>query len=240
MSPLTTPKHKRGLLTATQSWHPRQKRWNGLFVSFEGGEGAGKTSLITRLVEELSAGGHSVVTTREPGGTALGEQIRQWLLNPDKEISIGARAELCLFLAARAQHIEEVILPALEQGKIILCDRFNDSTVAYQGFGRGLGVDYVRQLCTHICDGVTPDVTFYLDVNPKVGLERALKSHADRTLDRIESEELTFHDRIRQAFLQMAQREPTRFQVVDAHQSPEDVFVQVLNSIEQRLHKRGL
>lgn len=240
MSTLTRAKHKRVPTPARERWHQQKGRWPGLFVSFEGGEGAGKSSLIARVAEHLSLQGHALLSTREPGGTPLGEMIRQWLLNPAKDISVGAKAELCLFLAARAQHIEEMLEPALKAGKIVLCDRFNDSTVAYQGVGRGLGIEQVRQLCTLICDGVTPDITFYLDVTPEVGLDRALKSHSERILDRIESQEMTFHQRIREAFLQMARREQARFHVIDAHQTQDGVFEQVMQVIEEHLSKRGL
>ncbi len=240
MSPLTRAKHKRVPTPARERWHQHKRRWSGTFISFEGGEGAGKSSLITRVSELLTTQGHALLSTREPGGTPLGELIRQWLLNPSEGISVGAKAELCLFLSARAQHIEEVLVPALEAGKIVLCDRFNDSTVAYQGLGRGLGIEQVRQLCTLICDGVTPDITFYLDVNPEIGLDRAAKSHATGTLDRIESQEIAFHQRIREAFLQMAKREQARFHVIDAHQSQDKVFEQVMEVIEQHISKSGL
>lgn len=234
MSSLTTrAKPKRPLFPQTQKWNPKKRRWNGLFVTFEGGEGAGKSSLIASLYDYLTEQGHELLRSREPGGSPLGEMIREALLNPSYDVTIGSRAELCLFLASRAQHIEEVLLPALEMGKIVLCDRFNDSTIAYQGIGRGLGVDYVRQLCTLICEGVTPDLTFYLDVAPHVGLHRAAKTRA--ATDRIESEEMAFHERIRNGFLQIAARERARFYVIDAHQPLEDVFEQVIEVIENKL-----
>ncbi|TXI41921.1 MAG: dTMP kinase, partial [Nitrosomonas sp.] len=178
---------------------------------------------------------YEVLQTREPGGSSLGELVRQWLLMPSKEARLCARAELCLFLASRAQHIEEVINPALEAGKIILCDRFNDSTIAYQGIGRGLGLDYVKQLCTLICEGVTPDLTFYLDIAPEIGLGRVAKADRGDSLDRIEQEALSFHERIRKGFLQIAAKEKSRIHVIDAHQSREEVLQQVFEVIEPRL-----
>lgn len=236
MSSLTTrAKPKRPPLPQTHKWQMKKRRWNGLFVTFEGGEGAGKSSLISSLYDYLDDQGHDVLRSREPGGSPLGEMIRNTLLMPPKDVTIGARAELCLFLAARAQHIEEILVPALEDGKIILCDRFNDSTIAYQGIGRGLGMDYVRQLCTQICEGVTPDLTFYLDVAPHVGLHRASSTRAGS--DRIESEEVSFHERIRNGFLHIASKEKNRFHIVDAHQPQQDVFEEVIEVVEHRLNR---
>ncbi len=230
-------KPNRALLPATQKWRQNKRRWPGLFVSFEGGEGAGKSSLIASLYDFLTGEGLEVIATREPGGTPLGEQIRECLLNPNDGITLTARAELCLFLAARAQHIDEVITPALEAGKVVLCDRFNDSTIAYQGVGRGLGLDYVKQLCTLICEGVTPDLTFYLDVAPEVGLHRVSKGGRGSALDRIESETLAFHERIRKGFYQIAAKEKERVHIIDAHQNREEVLEQVLEVVKQRLPK---
>ena len=210
-----------------------------LFITFEGGEGAGKTTLLSRIQTELKKQGHKVLTTREPGGTELGEKIRQWLLDPAEKAVISARTELCLFLAARAQHLQEKIEPALKQGKIVLCDRFNDSTIAYQGAGRGLGMQEVGDMCRFVCGSLQPSLTFYLDVEPSVGLERARgtsKEAAAGQLDKIESEALAFHQMIRQAFLQLAKEEPHRIQVIDAHQTPHQVFQQVIRIILERIN----
>lgn len=208
----------------------------GLFITFEGGEGAGKTTLIERVRAELEQQGQTVLATREPGGTALGEQIREWLLSPKVTVPIVARAELCLFLAARAQHIEECIAPALMQGHVVLCDRFNDSTMAYQGAGRDLGLETVAELCRLICGSIQPTCTFYLDIDPTIGLERVRgRSQETNPLDKMESETMIFHKKIRNAFLQIAEHDPQRMQVVDAHQSPEAVFQQVFARIHERL-----
>ena len=199
----------------------------GLFISIEGGEGAGKTTLINFLERILQSWGFSVVRTREPGGSILGNEIRSWLLNHRSQIKIGAKAELLMFLAARTQHIEEVIAPALEAGKIVLCDRFNDSTIAYQGIGRGLGFSYVRDLCLSVCGKTIPDLTLYLDVDPVVGLQRtksiSKENAAVGEVDRIESEKLEFHQHVRNAFAQIAKSEPERFITVDASQTQEHV-----------------
>jgi dTMP kinase len=196
------------------------KSYPGFFITLEGGEGAGKTSLIEELVKTLKAAGKQVVTTREPGGTTLGNQIRRWVLDLNEELKIFPKAELLLFLAARVEHIEELILPALKAGKIVICDRFNDSTVAYQGAARGLGADWVDALCHNVA-GVVPDLTFYLDVDPKVGLSRTRsltkENAAAGACDRIESEKIEFHEKIRQGFLSLAKAHPERIVVLDAN-----------------------
>ena len=225
-------------LLTKNSGDKMQKSSLSLFISLEGGEGAGKSSLIATLEEALVATGLSVIKTREPGGTPLGEVIRQWLLNHDPTINIGNKAELLLFLAARAQHIEDVIAPALKAGKVVLCDRFNDSTVAYQGAARNLGVDFVQDLCDTICGTIIPDITLYLDVDPSVGLTRtrhAVKENATKGMvDRIESEKLAFHATVRQAMLQQARTFPDRIFVIDASQSHAHVFEAAMAIIKQK------
>lgn len=205
------------------------------FITIEGGEGAGKSSLMEVLVKAYSAKGETVIKTREPGGTELGNGIRQWLLS-HSNLKIDSKAELLLFLAARAQHIDEVIQPALDSGKIVLCDRFNDSTIAYQGMGRGLGVDYVRALCLQVCGKTLPDLTFYLDVDPVVGLQRTKALSKENAgagqVDRIESEKLAFHQQVRQAFIQFAKEEPGRFAVLDANQPQNKVIAQALSVLK--------
>lgn len=209
------------------------------FLTFEGGEGAGKTTLIQKVADALSSHGLSVVVTREPGGSALGEKVRKLLLNDQEEAPIFSMAELLLFLAARAQNLEETIIPALKQGKIVLCDRFNDSTIAYQGAGRSLGVSRVQLLCELACRGVAPDLTLFLDVDPSVGIKRTLetaKENAQRgKVDRIEAEAISFHQTVRKAFLDIALQSPERFKIIDANQSREAVFEQAMNVINTSL-----
>lgn len=209
------------------------------FISFEGGEGAGKTTLIEQLAKAFTDKGVEVVRTREPGGTPLGETVRGWLLDNAAKAKIGAKAELLLFLAARAQHINEVIVPAIKAGKVVLCDRFNDSTIAYQGAGRGLGVPWVTHLCEMVCGGIVPDLTFYLDVEPETGLARTRHTAKDTAaagqVDRIESERLSFHHAVRQAFLDIAQGHPQRFHVIDAHQPQASVFDAVLRILAKQI-----
>lgn len=197
----------------------RQMRQRGFFITFEGGEGAGKTTLIEELARALVSQGYSVLTTREPGGTRLGERIRAILLQHTEPLS--PYAELCLFLASRVQQILEVVVPALEDRKIVLCDRFNDSSIAYQGAARGLGVGKVDTFCAFMSQGLKPDLTIYLDLDPELGLKRAAKA---RTQDRIESETLSFHKKIREAYLAIHQTEPHRFRLIDAALPPRQVL----------------
>ncbi len=199
---------------------------HGLFITFEGGEGAGKTTLIEEIAKTLASEGHAVLKTREPGGTKLGEHIRAILLQHSEPIS--PYAELCLFLASRAQHIAEVIRPALEAKKIVLCDRFNDSSVAYQGIARGLGGEKVAQTCAFICQNLEPHLTLYLDIDPAIGLARAKK---ERAQDRIEAESLHFHTQIRNAYLSIHNAHPRRFHLLDASKSPSHVFAEAMKSI---------
>ncbi len=207
-----------------------------LFITFEGGEGAGKTSLISLLQKELTKQGYQVVTTREPGSTPLGEKIRHLLLQHEAAVHINPLSELLLFLAARSQHIEEVIAPALAAGKIVLCDRFNDSTIAYQGIAREIGESRVRRWCEDVCQGTMPDMTLFLDVDPQIGMERAAKQ--GRTIDRMENEKSFFHEKVRQGFLALAAKDASRIVVVDASQSPQDVFEQSMNPILEKIGKR--
>lgn len=207
-----------------------------LFITIEGGEGAGKTTLIEKLALVLESHGYEVVKTREPGGSQLSNQIRQWLLNRDAHFPIGHKAELLLFLSARAQHLDELIKPALTEGKVVLCDRFNDSTIVYQGLGRGLGMDYVSELCNLVCEDVVPNRTLFLDVDPQVGLMRtrnAIKENARQgEVDRIEAERLDFHERVRQGFLTLIKRYPERIHRIDANQSEEAVFREAKKLLE--------
>lgn len=211
---------------------------SSLFITFEGGEGAGKTTLMNALERELLAQGIPVVRTREPGGTPLGEQIRSWLLTRNS-VSVCDRAELMLFLAARAQHIEEVIAPALEAGKVVLCDRFNDSTAAYQGGARKLGVAYVRQLCNELCRDVLPDLTLYLDVDPNIGLTRTRKAVKENArsgdVDRIESERLQFHEDVRKVFIDIGNGEPERFHILNANKPQDEVIAAARNIVFSKL-----
>jgi dTMP kinase len=180
----------------------------GLFLTFEGPEGGGKTTQISRLEADLRAAGCAVTRTREPGGDAVGEKVRELLLHG----TVGAEAELLLFAAARAQNVAQVIRPALEAGHIVLCDRFTDSTLAYQGHGRGLPEDLIRRINAFATGGLVPDRTFLLDLPPAVGLAR----QPNEKKDRLDREALAFHERVRAGFLALAADEPERITRIDA------------------------
>lgn len=200
-----------------------------MFITVEGCEGAGKTTLLDGIKNYFMSRGKEVVSTREPGGCALAEALRDLLLRPPQGVEIGTEAETLLFLAARAQHIEQLIAPALKGGKVVLCDRFNDSTVVYQGFARGLGVERVLEMCHVVCEDVLPDLTFLLDIDPAVGLSRAQKG--GKVKDRIESEYLAFHSKVRQGFQLLAAREKNRIKCIDARLGKEEVLRQALQWI---------
>ena len=210
----------------------KKRGTSGVFITFEGGDGAGKTTLIEKLYSYLKKQSCDVVKTRAPGGTDLGQEIRRLLLEK-REVPLSERAELLLFLADRAQHVDQIIRPALKGKKILLCDRFNDSTYAYQGGARGFGEALVRKLCDFSCDGLHPHLTLYLDLDPLIGLKRVKK--AGLTKDRIESEKLPFHRSIRRAFHRIAKKEPKRFHLLDASQSPEAVFEDAKEKIDALL-----
>ncbi len=197
-----------------------------MFISFEGGEGAGKSTLIHKVYEYLQAEKKPVLLTRAPGGTMTGELIRHLLLHHNEQ-DVSSRTELFLFLADRAQHVQEVILPALAQKKIVLCDRFNDSTVAYQGGARGFDPGWVRTLCHFATQNLEPTITLYLDIDPHEGLKRV-----QRSKDRIEQEDISFHQKIRTAYLSIAKKEPKRFHVLDGSKPPQDVFQDALRLLQ--------
>ena len=208
----------------------------GRFITFEGGEGCGKSTQVVRLAAALESRGIKVLLTREPGGTRLSELIRT-LLKDEAEDPPVDRAELLLFLAARAQLVRNVIAPALEAGTWVISDRFSDSTVAYQGYGRGLPVDFVRQANDFACEGLRPDLTFLLDLDPATA-ERRMRGREAATntsADRIERAGSGFHARLRRGFLELAAADAPRFSVVDASKSPDEVAGEVLGECLARL-----
>ncbi|MBI2955069.1 MAG: dTMP kinase [Chloroflexi bacterium] len=203
-----------------------------MFITFEGPEGSGKTTQTQRLNRYLGERGADVVLVREPGGTALGDRLRN-LLMFGAEIRITSRAEVLLFTAARAHLIDQVIRPHLGKGGVVICDRYADSTVAYQGWGRGLDVGEIAVINRFATGGLLPDLTFLLDVSPEIGLARNQKER--RAADRFELEEVDFHRRVREGYLQMARSEPGRWVVVDATLPVEQVWEIVRNTVEPRL-----
>jgi len=201
-----------------------------MFLTLEGVEGSGKSTLLQGLRRELEARGVDCVLTREPGGCELGRQIRPLLLHASQ--SMDSRAELFLFLADRAQHVADTIRPALLRGAWVLCDRYADSTIAYQGYGRGMDVESLQQLNDWATGGLWPDMTLLLDLPAEEGLARALARNGAEGLEqsegRFEAEALAFHQRIREGFLERARRWPDRFRVLDARRSPEDLLENAL------------
>lgn len=202
-----------------------------MFISLEGPEGSGKSSQLPALAEYIESLGFSVVKTREPGGTKIGDQIREVLVRMDNE-ELHPRTEILLFLAARAQLVEEVIKPSLAEGKVILCDRFGDSTLAYQGYGHGLDLDKLRAMLQFATNGLKPDLTILLDVDILTGLKR---KKAKEEWNRLDAYETAFHERVRKGYYQLAQDEPARWQIVDASQSAEFVQSQLRTLVRNAL-----
>jgi dTMP kinase len=197
----------------------------GAFITFEGIEGSGKSTQIVLLANYLASHVKGVTLTREPGGTDIGDQVRKILLDPANR-ALDPKAELLLYAAARAQHLEELVRPDLESGRIVLCDRFSDATLAYQGYGRGLDVDMIRSLDRMVTAGLRPDLTVLLDIDAATGLSRARGRNNKRGLEaeaRFENEDLVFHERVRQGYLTLAQCEPDRFRVVAAAAAPDEI-----------------
>ncbi|MBW4698503.1 MAG: dTMP kinase [Aphanocapsa lilacina HA4352-LM1] len=205
-----------------------------MFITFEGGEGCGKTTQLTLLGDWLEKRCHRVVRTREPGGTALGCSLRGLLL--DAQSAITPTAELLLYAADRAEHLARVVRPALAAGAVVLCDRFYDSTVAYQGYGRSLDLGLIEQLNAIAAGGLRPDLTFWLKLDPQVGLARRLAGNGN-TPDRIEAEALAFHQRVHAGFGALASRYPERIRSVDAAQSVEATAEQIRSAVDAFLNE---
>ena len=196
----------------------------GLFITFEGGDGCGKTTQIKLLDEYLRSKGYKTLLTREPGSKGLGVKLREILLNYDGEVS--PNAESFLFLADRAQHVDCIIKPALEEGVVVLCDRHIDSTVAYQGYGRGLDLEQIHRLNNIATSGLKPDLTIVLDVDVETSQKRV---GAEK--DRMESAGIKFFERVRKGFLEIAKQEPERVKVVDSTQSIEEIHREILELV---------
>lgn len=197
---------------------------HGIFISFEGGEGAGKSTQMRLFADFLKIQGYQVCCTKEPGGTWYGQQIRQLILTPVDHEQLCSRSELLLYVADRAQHVETVIRPALAAGQVVLCDRYVDSSVAYQGYGRQLDLALIEQLNQIATQVLLPDLTFWLDLPPEEGLKR-IAQRAPR--DRLESEVLAFHERLRHGYHTLAKQQPQRWRHIDANCSTEQIFEQI-------------
>lgn len=204
-----------------------------MFITFEGIEGSGKSTLLELVGNELRERGVDHLQTREPGGTSLGDAVRTLFLDPDRKIE--PMAEVMLLCASRAQLCTDVIRPALRAGKTVLCDRFYDATIAYQGYGRGLDIEELLGICLAATSGLTPDLTFVLDLAPDVSQQRVLGRSQNRgsAVDRIERESLNFHRSVRDGYLDMARRWSTRFVVLDALASPQALLERAMAAIER-------
>lgn len=206
-----------------------------MFITLEGPEGSGKTSQMPALAEYLRNAGYDVVATREPGGTAVGDQIREVLMNL-KNVEIVPRTEILLFLAARSQHVEGLIRPALQAGKVVLCDRFSDSTMAYQGYGHQTDLSVLRSLLDFSTGGLKPNLTLLLDVPVISGLERKRDNGVE--WNRLDAYEEAFHKRVRSGYQELAQAEPARWVTIDATQDKESVQEEMRKVVMERLQRR--
>lgn len=206
----------------------------GKLISLEGPEGAGKSSVLEKICEQLDADGVDYITTREPGGVAIAEKIREVILDPD-HIAMDAKTELLLYIASRRQHLTERVLPALQVGKVVLMDRFIDSSVAYQGYGRGLStadIDWLNQFAT---DGLKPDLTLYFDIEVEEGLARIAKNK-DREVNRLDLEGLDLHRRVRAGYLAILEQEPERMVKIDARPALDMVVTATKEALKERLN----
>lgn len=217
----------------------------GKFITIEGLDGCGKSTQLTKLADFLAGSGLDVLVTREPGGTEIGDRIRALLLD-SATAGLSPMAEMALMFAARAQHLQEVILPALQHGNVVLCDRFTDSTEAYQGGGRKLGSEPVLELHRVLCADVWPDATLLMDSDPAMSVARARRRNRDRSAaaacepdeNRFEQESRAFFERVHEAYMAIARREPQRVIVVDAHGSPEATHKRIIAALQPHLQLR--
>lgn len=207
-----------------------------MFITFEGGEGSGKTTCIAKIKKRLEKDGYKVVLTREPGGTPISEEIRSVILDK-KNTKMDKRTEALLYAASRRQHLIEKVWPSVKAGKIVICDRYLDSSLAYQGGARGIGVENVLKMNLFATEGTFPDITFLFDIDPKLGLKRISKNNA-REVNRLDLETLKFHQNVRKYFLQLAKRYPKRYVIIDASKSIKQTEEMVYQALKKRLKKR--
>lgn len=205
----------------------------GLFITFEGPEGSGKTTIANMVLDTLKNEGYKVLYTREPGGIDIAEQIRQVILDK-KNTAMDPKTEALLYAASRRQHLVEKVLPALKDNTIVLCDRFVDSSLVYQGVGRGLGIDTVYQMNLFAIDDIMPDLTIFFDVKPEIGLSRIHKDE-NREVNRLDLETLDFHQKVYNGYCEVAKHFKNRITSVDASKSIDEVYTQVLEMVKQKL-----
>ena len=207
----------------------------GLFITLEGGDGAGKSTQIRNIKSFFEMKGLVVVHTREPGGTQISEKLRDILLD-SHNTEMDAVTEMLIYAASRAQHVRELVKPALDEGSVVICDRFLDSSIAYQAYGRGLG-DMVKIVNSYATDGLTPDITFWMDIDPDAGKERVSKMG---DFDRLEMEARDFHYRVYEGYKAIAQSEPDRIKRIDASRSVEEISAEIIKYLEEICKKRGI
>ncbi|MEH6943598.1 dTMP kinase [Bacillus sp. JJ722] len=208
----------------------------GIFITVEGPEGAGKSTILGLLNEKLQQEGYSLLLTREPGGISISEQIREILLNKDN-IMMDERTEALLYAAARRQHLVEKVKPALKEGRIVLCDRFIDSSLAYQGFARGLGIEEVYRINKFAIEDTMPDLTLYFDIEPEAGLQR-IYNNSDREVNRLDMENLSFHNKVREGYMLLVERFPERIKVIDASDDISIVLNQAMKVVKHFINER--
>lgn len=211
--------------------------YKGLFITLEGGEGAGKTTQISFIEQYLEEVGLDYITTREPGGITISESIREIILDKHNT-KMDGKTEALLYAAARRQHLVEKVIPALVEGKVVICDRFIDSSLAYQGYARGIGVEEVLEINKFAIGGYMPDLTIFLDIDVKEGLARVKGRNGE--INRLDLEDITFHETVRNGYIELLRQEPNRIRKVDASQSVEDVSKEIINIIKDTLEKKQL
>lgn len=202
------------------------------FITFEGGEGSGKTTIIKSLMQELKDKNVKAFQSREPGGSKISEEIRKVILNVENT-KMDYITEALLYAASRRQHLEEVIKPALKEGYLVICDRYIDSSLAYQGYARGLGIDEVYNLNHYATGGLLPDLTIFIDVNPEEGLARIVKNNRDK--DRLDLETINFHHQVREGYLQLIKRFPDRIKRVDGNREIDEVYADIKKIVFENL-----
>ncbi|NJP39004.1 dTMP kinase [Bacillus luteus] len=209
---------------------------SGWFITVEGGEGAGKTTAMLSLKEKLEGEGWEVLATREPGGSVIAEKIRAVILDPS-HTEMDPRTEALLYAAARRQHLIEKVFPHLEKGGIVLCDRFVDSSLVYQGYARGIGVEAVKELNRFATEGRMPDLTLYFDIDPEIGLAR-ISSGRGHEVNRLDAEALPFHEKVRSMYRELQQQEPERIRQIDASGTPDLTVKKAWEEIHKKLAGR--
>ena len=206
----------------------------GLFISFEGTDGSGKTSVIKEVERYLKVAGYDVVITREPGGVSISEQVRN-VIHDTQNTDMDAMCEALLYAAARRQHLVQKVIPLLSEGKIVLCDRYVDSSLAYQGYARGLGIDKIKGINDYATDGIYPDLTLFINVRPEVGIERIMSHQQTHELNRLDKESMDFHKRTHEGYEELVRRYPDRIKDVNGERSIKEVAMDCFKLIKEKL-----